>query len=495
MPATDRKKAGRDDALKHHLHALGLHDEAAYRRWCGRHGFATKRSKSGLERRRERLYAAELTADLHLKVRKRDGRADFSAYDPVISGCRPAAGDAALSLTHRLVHGGGRIVCSRHQDSLRRLFRAVVDLRPQLLSVEPAHRAFGVTDSNTTVGGLVRLAARQRHWLREPAHWRPVGRQPAKAFASLLRHLLADYPLPPFFDSAWFDPDEKADRARRWCVRVAAGESLRRCDLPIACTRRMVHETMKAPGTLTVPAALRWGQLRALGVGKAHVRAVLATRLRDAFGTPDREAFWCDLFRWLAAHPEMPCGQVGPAVDFLDRRRHGIDHDPQGHELPPPQPHLSMAGRTPESLLRQMEGWHRRLAVDDGVQAAQWEPCGLSGVTIRSDGAGVIPGGQWTVRELVCSKDLVAEGRRLNHCVASYVRRCRTGASAIFTVERTRGDRVRKLLTAEVDPAHGTIVQVRGRSNRDARPGEMAVLRRWATVRGLSLASHLDGTP
>ena len=58
-------------------------------------------------------------------------------------------------------------------------------------------------------------------------------------------------------------------------------------------------------------------------------------------------------------------------------------------------------------------------------------------------------------------------------------------------MELTRDSVVDKLLTIEVRPQTGMVVQVRGRCNRNATMQEMKVLQRWATERRLSISSRL----
>ena len=87
-----------------------------------------------------------------------------------------------------------------------------------------------------------------------------------------------------------------------------------------------------------------------------------------------------------------------------------------------PQPNLSMNGRTAESVLRQVERWHRELNRATIKGALAWPTCGISGYE-RIEGTG---GSQKIVRidEIVSSAELQQEGRAMRHCVASYARTC-----------------------------------------------------------------------
>src|SRR5687768_71293 len=117
--------------------------------------------------------------------------------------------------------------------------------------------------------------------------------------------------------------------------------------------------------------------------------------------------------------------QVRPIIDFLFDQRFvpGPGRIVNGvHELDDiPQPNLSMKGRTVESVLRQMAQWHRQLArvPEPSAKVAQrWPASGIPGYS-RVEGT---PGNQrmFTAVELLDADELRAEGRAMNHCVASY---------------------------------------------------------------------------
>src|SRR5687768_3084321 len=50
---------------------------------------------------------------------------------------------------------------------------------------------------------LKNLAARQSHWIRPCETWQPASGNLRPAFRSLAHHLLTQYPVPGFMDSAW----------------------------------------------------------------------------------------------------------------------------------------------------------------------------------------------------------------------------------------------------------------------------------------------------
>lgn len=87
-----------------------------------------------------------------------------------------------------------------------------------------------------------------------------------------------------------------------------------------------------------------------------------------------------------------------------------------------------------ESLMRQQRLWHEQFQLEQQAEAG-----------INDD---VIDGLRWTnhlgtfslkgiqVRELSCGAELREEGRKMQHCVASYAMKCQSGAARIFSLAK-----------------------------------------------------------
>src|SRR5262249_3968951 len=160
---------------------------------------------------------------------------------------------------------------------------------------------------------------------------------------------------------------------------------------------------------------------------------------------------------------------------------------------PPPQPNLSMARRTPESLLRQVEQWHGALRLIRANDQRFWRASGVRPFAART-GPRDRPEEQthWRVREILSAQELVEEGRRMRHCVATYAGSCIRGACSIWSLERQRGheNHPEAMLTVEID-ANKTIVQARGHRNRLPTEQERSVLEAWMRDAGLKSGPYL----
>ena len=283
------------------------------------------------------------------------------------------------------------------------------------------------------LAGLLSLATFD--WLRPVEDWEPAGDNPLPQFSSLARHLLAAYPVPDFMTSVWFKgPDAEARRQQRWYAHVGAGRNIRTADLPLPYTKMMAHHFLQAPHHLTVEQALRWGQVRGLGGSKGLAMAVAATRLGRSF---DSEDFWVTVVHFFVNHPDLDTSQVGPIVDYLHHQRFVPQEvcleESELINLGPPQPDLSMKGRTPRSLSRQVAEWQRGLGRWPRMPTLWWPRCGIG--EFRLAEPGIEGPGQrvWTIRELHSSRQLRIEGKSMHHCVADYVRLCLKKRSSIWS--------------------------------------------------------------
>jgi hypothetical protein len=134
----------------------------------------------------------------------------------------------------------------------------------------------------------------------------------------------------------------------------------------------MAHYFLQAPADLTVEAGLRWGQIHALGGSERLVRAVIGTRPGTDF---QNEEFWVTVLQFFIANPMLDSAHVGPIIDYIHQQRfvaQDVFVAPGVVERRgPAQPNFTMRGRTPASLLRQVEAWHRTLAKREQPKA-EW---------------------------------------------------------------------------------------------------------------------------
>jgi hypothetical protein len=359
--------------------------------------------------------------------------------------------------------------------------------RMLLLAME--ERSASLLDHCKRIGGMSRLARFSSRWVRTPAGFCSRSYNPDRQFSELARFLLARWPVPKFFDAVW--TERSTDTHREWFIHLGAGGNLRTAPgLPFPLTKMMAHHALLAPDGTPIISALRWGQVRALGGSERLARAIINSLLRDV---QEDEPFWLSVVQFFAANPMLDTRHVVPIVDWIHHQR--FVAEPRrivngvacGGGIA--QPGLSMKGRTVESILRQVECWHRELNRATIHSSTAWLPCGVAGYE-RVEGS---EGSQTIVRidEILTSADLQQEGRAMHHCVASYARSCALGRSAIYSLKVDSGSGYERRLTIQLDVASKRIVQARGRCNALPLARDQRYLRNWATAAGLAVASVL----
>ncbi|RSK24779.1 PcfJ domain-containing protein [Hymenobacter metallilatus] len=313
---------------------------------------------------------------------------------------------------------------------------------------------------------------------RELVEWQPRRRNVYRQLYSLVRHLFDEFgDVPGWVIEAWATgqlEQSGADMARL-TLHLGRGQALRTfAELPETLSRRLEHEMRQAPYEYTLVQALRYAQL-ATRQALPLLEAVLATRFgRET--SPD-DAFWLRVVEFFRDAPMVDASQFGPVCEWLHvKRTVGTDGEP-------PQPGLSLKGRSMAAVLAQSGHWHRRThrarrywGYDVALHTA-W-----SGLPVPDYAPTAT--GRIRIVQLRSYAELLEEGSAQKHCVSSYVYSCLRGQCGIFSL-RINGVRA---LTLEVR-ANRQLVQVRGRENRRATEAERQWLEQWAAVAGLSLSA------
>jgi hypothetical protein len=480
-----------DPDLLTHIRSLGLSGVEDYISWCVQHGFSRRTDKHWRFRLKERTYAHRAIADARLAQKKKELRKPEKVIERIFKG---ELDENDVTQPHL------KAICRAYKSAQesRRTRYAFHDLLQHvcacsdLVGNQRVIAQYGWQAGNTFVDGLLALARHSRNWVRPVSDWKPQTHNTRRQFSSLARHLFAEWPVPSFMDSVWFLGNGRAAAEQQdWFLHIGRGQNIRTVDLPLPYTKRMAHFFMQAPDDLTVEAALRWGQIRALGGSERLVRAILGTWLGASFAHND---FWVTVIQFFIANPMLDLAQVGPMLDYINHQRYESQNvfvapgvvERRG----PEQPNFTMKGRTPASLLRQVEAWHRTLA---RVQQplAEWPPSGIPAFEFIE---GAEKSGNlkiWTITELLSTKALVAEGRKMKHCVSTYAHSCAIGACSIWTMEVESFEGRSKILTIEVQTATKLICQARGKCNMLPGDKHRNLLRRWADQAALQLANYV----
>jgi hypothetical protein len=381
---------------------------------------------------------------------------------------------------------------SRTRAAFERLLRHA--RHSHLLRPDTTGGRSGSRGSGEIVAGLLALATHHREWIRPVEAWQEAGINTRPRFSSLAGHLLATYPVPAFMTSVWFGGlSSEARRRQGWYVHIGSGRNIRKADLPLPYTKMMSHHFLQAPDHFSVEAALRWGQIRGLGGSKELALAVAATRLGQSVESED---FWATVVHFLVNHQEMDAARIDPVVEYLHNQRfvpqEVLLEAGELVVLGPPQPNLTMKGRTPRSLIRQVGDWSEKRKRPKKFTSLRWKPSMIGEFRLveRETPEGLRC---WTIRELTSSAELQAEGEAMRHCVASYAGICARRETSIWSMRFENDERRFRVMTIEVDLAARTICQAKRRGNAPPNEKTLGVMKLWAEREGLKFGYWKKG--
>ncbi len=361
-------------------------------------------------------------------------------------------------------------------------------------AVEARSRLFACRDglAAARVEGLLRMVTACQWWIRRPEEWAADPAAPVEEqWQSLVRHMFCRHDVPPAFRQAWLRPGRPAAWECEIFCHLAQGGSLRR--LPGIPTLRKSAAALLWDASCPVEglAAVRFAQLRALRCTREVIGAFMHSRAALDFSNDGLWIPLCEKMRDCAAL------DVRAVPLVLDGMRHlaATTGSARARELLKlPMDHLTRHWR---ATWRQWE--HAVFGKDspvplDGARRARivhllsyrWQP--MRGILpwVGVSGSRRHPV-RWKITELTELWELIREGAAMRHCVATYGRDCRDGASAIFRLscERNGVPVPEDACTVEVDPRRRRIVQVKGRWNARPGAGAVAALCEWAALHGL----------
>ncbi|MEZ5810936.1 MAG: PcfJ domain-containing protein [Rhizobiaceae bacterium] len=335
--------------------------------------------------------------------------------------------------------------------------------------------------------------------IRDCQAWHPKmkTRDASRLRLAAARHCFARYAVPSSLEEVWLrnvSTDAEEVRLRkRWYIAAAQGRSLYKEGADRWLTRKEVHRFLNPPGRLSFEEAFWQAIVRTYTDDVGMALRIARSKIR--FYPRGQIGFWREAARFFAVNP-VSLEEIDDLCDFL-AARHRADRD------------WSLKGRTLASLTRLAQEWHRDVAMVARIEAARQRAAALAR---HPDKDHVARGGRWkgsklpdwqwkpsakkggktreeyVVAQLVTADSLVAESRAMRHCVWTYASKCIAGNASIWSLRHHANGAMTRLLTIELD-RNDRAVQVRGFTNRVARPDEVKVLERWAKARGVGLTT------
>jgi len=342
---------------------------------------------------------------------------------------------------------------------------------------------------------LLLVAAHWQRRVREIVDFKKKSHNIKKIAKELVWHLFAKYETPHCLFYPWQTWNRQEYAARKdhlgWFFHVAQGGNIRTAPQVPNISKKEAHLFLTAPKEYAPDLALRWARVKALGGSSQFVDSIKYTRIGLIFADEQTEAFCVSVIRFFLANPWLDTAQYIVILDWLWNQK----FEPRlvgGFRQPPPQPGLSMKGRTAQTVLREAERWHREL-LRGYRETGRENTCVVWPKSSLSDYESADKGDRIGIFELTSSLDLQDEGKRLHHCVYSFAHSCSKGRSAIFSMREVRADNSvgKSLATIEVHLEYRIVVQARGFANEPLSVQQIQHLNRWARGNQLSVGKYL----
>jgi hypothetical protein len=459
---------------KRHLDLVGASDISSYLSWCEKHGFSTAINKSKAQLNKEIEF---INRDVAVREILRDNSklTTKKAIELIRSG------------TSEFRHSKFNCVAKIYHEKEHPEF-LYIDKEAFLDILAFFDKKTKILERGIFIFPLARLIVKKDSWIRPWETWKPNTYNAERQFLSFVHHVLAKYEVPDFFDQVWTrDNGVEHD----WYIHVAQGKNIMTAPGFLErypCTKKMAHFFMQAPSNYDFKKAWRFGQVMAMGGTPRLTEAVIGSKLYSGTTLDD---FCLSIIRFFIANPMLDLAQVGPIVDYIWNQKYEnqtifvgrgqIEH--RG----PPQPNFSMTGRTVESLMAQVERWHRQLGKEKKGGDQHWEHSSSKDFEFQEGSNESRNVKFWRITELLSSRELSSEGRAMHHCVASYAGSCASGRSSIWSLTRQDHTGLFKHLTIEISGKR--LNQIRGLNNRGPTEKEMSIIKRWVSREGFGVDS------
>lgn len=282
---------------------------------------------------------------------------------------------------------------------------------------------------------------------------------PDRLLRDVVHHLTAKYTLASCYYSLFWS---EAPRENDWYDFLAQGGSLAKLDIyGIQTTARMRHLIQNVPD-LSFLEAVRWSQVTARYPRDVELVKEF-TKVSD-FRTLIAEDRIESLIFFFGNNP------------FLDRNQFRVVYDYMVQHT-----EFSLKGRTDNSVMRIVSGWHRDLRKAGGnLDPTPWTAVNVPNfVTVT----GTKDFTTWKITQLLAATELYKEGKSLKHCVVSYAARCKQGLISIWSLTYANPEtdgKDQKIVTIEMSKDK-RIGQTRGLQNRQPTVAETAIVRSWAS--------------
>lgn len=346
---------------------------------------------------------------------------------------------------------------------------------------------------------LQHLYPMQSDFVRPLETWEPKFRNGKNILGTLLKHVLAKYPVPSYLEKSFSTINEPSGVLLY--QHIGAGDSLKKftafpkgMHLP---QKALVH-LQTTPSDLQFFESLRRAQVLYLGGDNYIFTQLMRSNILRSGESLLNEEFWLSVMKFFVDNPMIEPRKISEIIDYIrnmkfERHRQMIDGVAQW--VDPPQPNFTMKGRNPQSLLNQSDEWHDyksklnkltdRLVKKRGREEDyKWDGIRVNDYKIRKG-----EDNTYHIIQLTSYYQLVEEGKTMHNCVASYASACLLGRTSIFSVRLFVKGKF-NVRTATVEVRGSSVVQVRAKFNKKPDDVTINVIKDWAEVERLQMAKY-----
>lgn len=302
-------------------------------------------------------------------------------------------------------------------------------------------------------------------------------KNPEAITLKLALHMMGDYPVPEFIQSAFIKHLGKVLNTRTDIIKMAkqlfiltrGGGSVHKEVTKDFLTKKETHRFLQAPKDLTIQQAIVFAQATS-DTDRGLALRIARSRVVSLFGRKISR----EVVRFFALN-ECSIHEINDIVDYIT---HAVQENPN----------YSMKGRSLTSMRKAHNDWVRDLGRMKGLGNYSWEGLGFETKVFRTQTA-KDHSHEWKFYEILNTTELHKEGKLMRHCVSSYAPRCRQGRTSIVTMRHRivykggHAEEFGKCMTIEVTDHQ--VVQVRGFVNRLPEKHEKEAVRLWMAENNL----------
>lgn len=389
---------------------------------------------------------------------------------------------AAVKITGHLPHQDFKLYFYQLSISDRKLFIEIVN-HPKINF--PRYPYFLV---------LIRAMAKLDRVIRPLATWKvPKSKDHQVILKSLYVHLFVTYRLPKVvarsIDQILLNRGLD-DWQGRLLLGLTAGTGLHKINyksFAFPINSKCNYHFYQAPTDYTIMQALAWAKLRSSKVGYVISNILTRKLFKDYY--QQWPSWMPEVLGFLQRHPTVTPNEINQVLSFLIYQRLrkyqlAIPKVSYKIEVDALFPNFSLKGRTLASVNKYLEKWNQYITALKATGANGTLPVSsFKGFTYRMRNGRV-----YTFKQILTVKDLIMEGKRMNHCVGGYVTECMDRSSSIWSLQlRFPKGKVKKVLTIEILEKSATINQAHGMCNRNFSKEEEGAIQAWMAAEQLKL--------